>query len=74
MSAYIICLKKCKQIELIIKISGHYWVCWNVSEDGAAMQSALKEWTGQRTVPNVFISGKQIGGCDGKFFSSILYK
>lgn len=32
------------------------------------MQAALKEWTGQSTVPNVFIGGKQIGGCDGKFF------
>ncbi|KFK33116.1 hypothetical protein AALP_AA6G333100 [Arabis alpina] len=32
--------------------------------DGAAVQSALGEWTGQRTVPNVFIGGKHIGGCD----------
>ncbi len=30
------------------------------------MQSALAEWTGQRTVPNVFIGGKHIGGSDGK--------
>ncbi|KAH7315444.1 hypothetical protein KP509_21G050100 [Ceratopteris richardii] len=32
--------------------------------DGSAVQSALLEWTGQRTVPNVFIGGKHIGGCD----------
>ncbi|KAI5083858.1 hypothetical protein GOP47_0000027 [Adiantum capillus-veneris] len=32
--------------------------------DGQAVQSALSEWTGQRTVPNVFIGGKHIGGCD----------
>ncbi|KAL8233945.1 hypothetical protein R6Q59_020045 [Mikania micrantha] len=32
--------------------------------DGSEMQSALHEWTGQRTVPNVFIAGKHIGGCD----------
>ncbi|PWA67219.1 glutaredoxin [Artemisia annua] len=32
--------------------------------DGSAIQSALHEWTGQRTVPNVFIGGKHIGGCD----------
>ncbi|KAF7030418.1 hypothetical protein CFC21_041957, partial [Triticum aestivum] len=25
---------------------------------------ALAEWTGQRIVPNVFINGKHIGGCD----------
>ncbi|KAL0450685.1 UNVERIFIED_CONTAM: Glutaredoxin [Sesamum latifolium] len=33
--------------------------------DGSEIQSALAEWTGQRTVPNVFIGGKHIGGCDG---------
>ncbi|KAL9272815.1 Glutaredoxin-C2-like protein [Drosera capensis] len=32
--------------------------------DGAAIQAALYEWTGQRTVPNVFIGGQHIGGCD----------
>ncbi|XP_022741691.1 glutaredoxin-like [Durio zibethinus] len=32
--------------------------------DGAEIQAALAEWTGQRTVPNVFIGGNHIGGCD----------
>ncbi|KAF7819553.1 glutaredoxin [Senna tora] len=32
--------------------------------DGSEIQSALAEWTGQRTVPNVFIGGNHIGGCD----------
>ncbi|OMO59988.1 Glutaredoxin [Corchorus capsularis] len=32
--------------------------------DGDDMQAALLEWTKQRTVPNVFIGGVQIGGCD----------
>ncbi|XP_021650679.1 glutaredoxin-C1 [Hevea brasiliensis] len=32
--------------------------------DGAEIQLALAEWTGLRTVPNVFIGGKHIGGCD----------
>ncbi|KVH92837.1 hypothetical protein Ccrd_005154 [Cynara cardunculus var. scolymus] len=32
--------------------------------DGSEVQSALYEWTKQRTVPNVFIGGKHIGGCD----------
>ncbi|GJN02390.1 hypothetical protein PR202_ga19736 [Eleusine coracana subsp. coracana] len=36
----------------------------DVESDGAELQNALKEWTGQRTVPNVFIKGKHIGGCD----------
>ncbi|KAE8726203.1 Glutaredoxin [Hibiscus syriacus] len=32
--------------------------------DGGEMQAALAEWTGQTTVPNVFIGGTHIGGCD----------
>ncbi|PQQ15805.1 glutaredoxin [Prunus yedoensis var. nudiflora] len=32
--------------------------------DGAQIQSALGEWTGLRTMPNVFIGGNHIGGCD----------
>uniref|UniRef100_A0A0C9QNJ9 TSA: Wollemia nobilis Ref_Wollemi_Transcript_16148_732 transcribed RNA sequence n=1 Tax=Wollemia nobilis TaxID=56998 RepID=A0A0C9QNJ9_9CONI len=36
----------------------------DTESDGADVQSALKEWTGQRTVPNVFIGGTHIGGCD----------
>mmetsp|Transcript_13453 Transcript_13453/g.34186 ORF Transcript_13453/g.34186 Transcript_13453/m.34186 type:complete len:118 (+) Transcript_13453:198-551(+) len=32
--------------------------------EGASVQSALLEVTGQRTVPNVFIGGKHVGGCD----------
>lgn len=30
--------------------------------DGGAIQAALENLTGQRTVPNVFIGGKSIGG------------
>jgi glutaredoxin 3 len=33
-------------------------------KNGGAIQSALAEITGQRTVPNVFIGGKSIGGGD----------
>ncbi|PIA29221.1 hypothetical protein AQUCO_06100016v1 [Aquilegia coerulea] len=32
--------------------------------DGSEVQSALAELSGQRTVPNVFIGGKHVGGCD----------
>lgn len=31
-------------------------------DDGASIQDALFELTGQRTVPNVFIAGQHIGG------------
>lgn len=32
--------------------------------DGAEVQNVLQEMTGQRTVPNIFINGKHLGGCD----------
>ncbi|KAA0152606.1 hypothetical protein FNF29_03833 [Cafeteria roenbergensis] len=32
--------------------------------DGSQIQSALAAVTGQRTVPNVFVNGKSIGGGD----------
>ncbi|TMX04692.1 hypothetical protein EJD97_005774 [Solanum chilense] len=32
--------------------------------DGDEVQAALLEWTKQRTVPNVFIGGEHVGGCD----------
>ncbi len=33
-----------------------------VTEDGAALQDALEEITGQRSVPNIFFEQKHIGG------------
>ena len=32
--------------------------------EGDKIQAALLEITGQRTVPNIFISGTHVGGCD----------
>lgn len=32
------------------------------TDDGAAIQDALEEITGQRSVPNIFIDKKHIGG------------
>ncbi|KAI0159997.1 putative glutaredoxin [Hypoxylon sp. FL1284] len=34
----------------------------NEVPDGSALQDALEEMTGQRTVPNIFIGKKHIGG------------
>ncbi|EKM84340.1 hypothetical protein AGABI1DRAFT_82018 [Agaricus bisporus var. burnettii JB137-S8] len=36
-------------------------------EDGGAIQNYLLERDGQRTVPNIFIGQKHIGGCDDVF-------
>ncbi|GBE77469.1 glutaredoxin [Sparassis latifolia] len=35
-----------------------------LGEEGSAIQQYLLEKTGQRTVPNIFINEKFIGGCD----------
>ena len=33
-------------------------------EDGSEIQSQLLNLTKQRTVPNIFINGEHVGGCD----------
>ena len=38
------------------------WLTENDPDDGAELQDALQEMTGQRSVPNIFISKKHIGG------------
>lgn len=40
-------------------------------EDGDAVQGALLEITGRRTVPQVFVGGENVGGCDGERQSRI---
>eukprot|EP00617_Octactis_speculum_P012138 CAMPEP_0185774450 /NCGR_PEP_ID=MMETSP1174-20130828/78225_1 /TAXON_ID=35687 /ORGANISM="Dictyocha speculum, Strain CCMP1381" /LENGTH=105 /DNA_ID=CAMNT_0028461613 /DNA_START=122 /DNA_END=439 /DNA_ORIENTATION=+ len=36
----------------------------NERDDGSAIQLALQKFSGQRTVPNVFIKGHHVGGND----------
>ncbi|KAJ6965737.1 glutaredoxin-like [Populus alba x Populus x berolinensis] len=51
--------------ELLNQLGAKYTaVELDTEKDGSDIQSALLEWTGQRTVPNVFIGGNHIGGCD----------
>jgi glutaredoxin len=33
-------------------------------QGGGEMQEELQKMTGQRTVPNIFVKGKHLGGCD----------
>ncbi len=39
----------------------------NERPDGGDLQMALYDMTGQRTVPNVWVKGKHIGGADDTF-------
>lgn len=42
----------------------HLPLCFFFTEDGVAIQEALYEKTKQKTVPNVFVNEKHVGGCD----------
>ncbi|KAL6524488.1 glutaredoxin [Orobanche hederae] len=51
--------------ELLSKLQATYKLIeLDEESDGAEIQRALEKMTGQRTVPNVFIGGKHIGGSD----------
>ncbi|KAJ4769219.1 Glutaredoxin [Rhynchospora pubera] len=56
----------CNQVKKLLSSLGANYktVELDYETDGSEIQSALHQWTGQRTVPNVFIGGKHIGGCD----------
>jgi len=47
-----------------LKVKGIEIYELDVRKDGNELQTALLELTGQRTVPNIFVGGKHIGGCD----------
>ncbi|KAJ0230918.1 Glutaredoxin-C2 [Hirschfeldia incana] len=56
----------CVRVKELLQQLGAKFVAVELDKesDGSQVQSALAEWTGQRTVPNVFIGDKHIGGCD----------
>ncbi|KAK3224652.1 hypothetical protein Dsin_004514 [Dipteronia sinensis] len=56
----------CQRVKQLLTQLGATYKLLELDEenDGSKIQAALVEWTGQSTVPNVFIGGKHIGGCD----------
>ena len=56
----------CKTAKALFQKLGHdiFALELDVSEEGSAMQQVLLELTSQRTVPNIFVRGKHIGGND----------
>ncbi|XP_010546004.1 PREDICTED: glutaredoxin-C1-like [Tarenaya hassleriana] len=56
----------CQRVKQLLTQLGATFKVLELDEmsDGSEIQLALSVWTGQRTVPNVFIQGKHIGGCD----------
>ena len=59
----------CKKVKDLFKkenISPTY-IELDLISDGDEIQNDLKKFSGQSTVPNVFINDKHIGGCDDTF-------
>ncbi|CAN8277444.1 unnamed protein product [Cochlearia groenlandica] len=56
----------CQRVKQLLTQLGATYKVFELDEmsDGGEIQSALSEWTGQSTVPSVFIKEKHIGGCD----------
>ncbi|XP_043219555.1 thioredoxin reductase 1, cytoplasmic-like [Amphibalanus amphitrite] len=56
----------CDKVKQLFKTNGIAYGALELDqvEDGPALQDALKERTGQSTVPNVFVNGEHVGGCD----------
>jgi len=55
--------KKIKDLFSSLNIEAFYFEI-DQQENGPKIQDALLEISGQRTVPNVFINGQHLGGCD----------
>ncbi|KAL2641397.1 hypothetical protein R1flu_008984 [Riccia fluitans] len=56
----------CKKVKQLLSSLGAKFtpIELDLEDDGDEIQSALAEWTKQRTVPNVFIGGQHVGGSD----------
>ena len=56
----------CKRVKQLLTQLGAAFKVIELDEgiDVGEMQAALAQWTGQTTVPSVFIGGKHVGGCD----------
>ena len=55
----------CTDAKNLLKQGGVQYKVYELDnmDNGSAIQSALQGVSGQRTVPNIYIGGKHIGGC-----------
>lgn len=56
----------CKEVKSLFESLSiqYYAIELDVVENGSELQSALKDISGQKTVPNTYIHGNHLGGCD----------
>ncbi|XP_005522123.1 PREDICTED: thioredoxin reductase 3 [Pseudopodoces humilis] len=59
----------CNKVKELFRSIGveYYALELDATDDGASIQQVLVELTNQRTVPNVFVNGTHIGGCDATY-------
>lgn len=55
----------CKRAKALLESKGVKYIDYDITGDEAAREKMAKERTGGRkSVPQIFIDGKHIGGCD----------
>lgn len=54
----------CERAKLLLKKKNVAFIEHNVRMDEAAFQDMLQKSGGRRTIPQIFINDKHIGGCD----------
>lgn len=54
----------CDKAKMLLKHKGVTWDEIRVDQDAEAKELMLARAEGRRTVPQIFINGKGIGGCD----------
>ncbi|ELT88803.1 hypothetical protein CAPTEDRAFT_152062 [Capitella teleta] len=56
----------CKKVKDIFQSLNQEFKAYelDLEDNGPAIQDALHKMTGQKTVPNVFVNGTRLGGCD----------
>jgi glutaredoxin len=56
----------CKKAKGLLETNGLEYkaIELDIAKEGTQMQEYLKELSGQRTVPNIYVKGKHLGGSD----------
>lgn len=54
----------CVKAKNLLKLKGATWEEFNIQTDPARRDEMLKRSGGRTSVPQIFIDGKHIGGCD----------
>jgi len=54
----------CHRAKALLTKKGVFYAEIDISQDPASRDEMVKRANGRRTVPQIFISGRHVGGCD----------